>query len=556
MATFGASESAAGWEVPISDPEHIALLNTAIDRLPADEHRLRALLLARASVASYSPQTVDTSVELADEALAVASQLGAPLVIAAALAAVNDAHGGPDFVELRRANAARMVELATDAGDTAMALLGRRFLLVCHAERGDFVAFDRELVRFERDAAALRQPLVSWYRVLFRGMRALMRGELGVTQAAVAEVERFARSAGSQNAQLLAMTLGMGLGAAIGDVPAYDIAGILDVEASMWPSLAAGLAMLAVFHGDRAAAATYLGYHASGGFGGVNRDSEYLTTLTGFGRAAAFVGDRAAAAALVERLEPYRDLWVIDGIGAVCWGSVEAELGRLQAFLGDGELATAHLERARDLLVAAGAPTLLAEVERLLGAEPTRRAPDVEDWDGPDRFVREGELWALSFDGQTVRLKHAKGLQDLARLLAVPGQEIHAAELAGGRVVSVGLGDVLDPRARAEYRQRLRDLDEELEEAEAFADVGRAERARIERDFLVAELAGAVGLHGRSRKAGDPDERARKAVSLRIRQAIDRIGAVHPGLGRHFTNSVRTGLYCSYQPETARLWKT
>src|SRR5690606_18887048 len=155
------------WEVPFSDPAHIALLNEAIGRLPAGERRLRALLLARASVASYSPQTVDLSIEPAAESLEVASQLGDPVVIAAALAAVNDAHGGPDFVELRHANATRMVELATDAGDTAMALLGRRFLLVSHAERGEFAAFDRQLVLFDRDAAALRQPLVSWYPVLF-----------------------------------------------------------------------------------------------------------------------------------------------------------------------------------------------------------------------------------------------------------------------------------------------------------------------------------------------------------------------------------------------------
>ncbi len=556
MATFGATESAAGWEVPLSDPEHVALLNTAIDRLPAGEPRLRALLLARASVASYSPQTVDTSVDLADRALAVATELGDGLVIAAALAAVNDAHGGPDFVELRHANATKMVELATAAGDAAMTLLGRRFLLVCHAERGDFVAFERQVVLFERDAASLRQPLVSWYPVLFRGMRALMRGELDVTRAAVAEVERFATSTGSQDAQLLAMTLTIGLGAVVGDMPSFDVAGILGIEASMWPSLAAGLAMVAVLRGDRDAAAEHLGSHAPGGFGAVNRDAEYLTTLTGFARAAAFVGDRTSAAALAERLAPFHDLWVIDGIGAVCWGPVDGEIGRLYAFLGDRRLATEHLERARDLLVAAGAPTLLADVERVLGAEPTRLAPPTGTPDGTDRFMRDGELWTLCFDGQTVRLRHAKGLQDLARLVAAPGREVHAAELAGGRVVSAGLGDVLDPRARAEYRERLRDLDEELAEAEAFADLARAERARTERDFLVAELTGAVGLHGRARKAGDPDERARKAVSLRIRQAIDRITAVHPGLGRHLTNSVRTGLYCSYQPETARLWKT
>ena len=69
-----------------------------------------------------------------------------------------------------------------------------------------------------------------------------------------------------------------------------------------------------------------------------------------------------------------------------------------------------------------------------------------------------------------------------------------------------------------------------------------------------AELAAALGLDGRPRRAGDPAERARKAVTARIRLTIGRIDREHPDLGRHLANSVRTGTTCSYRPETPILW--
>jgi hypothetical protein len=73
---------------------------------------------------------------------------------------------------------------------------------------------------------------------------------------------------------------------------------------------------------------------------------------------------------------------------------------------------------------------------------------------------------------------------------------------------------------------------------------------------LVDELSSSVGLGGRARMSGpDPVERLRKAVTARVRDAIRRIAAVHPPLGRHLTNSVRTGTYCSYQPEHPVVWR-
>ena len=139
---------------------------------------------------------------------------------------------------------------------------------------------------------------------------------------------------------------------------------------------------------------------------------------------------------------------------------------------------------------------------------------------------------------------------------------MHVLDLAGSRsdptgptLVGVGdLGELLDTRARAEYRRCLAELEDEVADAERCNDLARAERAGAERDFIAAELAAALGLDGRPRRAGDPAERARKAVTARIRLTIGRIEREHSDLGRHLANSVRTGTTCSYQPETPIHW--
>ena len=69
------------------------------------------------------------------------------------------------------------------------------------------------------------------------------------------------------------------------------------------------------------------------------------------------------------------------------------------------------------------------------------------------------------------------------------------------------------------------------------------------------ELARATGLRGRTRKMGSAAERARSAVSWRIRSAIKKIGAAHPRLGQHLSNSIRTGNFCVYSPESATGWE-
>src|SRR6185436_15414781 len=113
----------------------------------------------------------------------------------------------------------------------------------------------------------------------------------------------------------------------------------------------------------------------------------------------------------------------------------------------------------------------------------------------------------------------------------------------------------LDEQARRAYQARVIELQREIDDARADHDAGRAERAEVELDAVVEQLSEAFGLGGRARSTGASAERARTAVTYRVRSAIRKVGNVHPELGRHLTNAVRTGTWCAYRPERHVDWK-
>jgi DNA-binding NarL/FixJ family response regulator len=198
--------------------------------------------------------------------------------------------------------------------------------------------------------------------------------------------------------------------------------------------------------------------------------------------------------------------------------------------------------------------------------------------ESPDTFVREGEYWTIAYRHDTFRLKDSKGLRYLAELLSKPGVEIHALELVaavagtacpdqqGGRKkaaredgLEVGrlgdAGNVIDAQAKAAYGRRLRELADELAEADDFNDPERSYRAQQEIDALEQQLAGAFGLGGRARKAGSASERARVNVRNSIASALRAVAAHGPALADHLSKAVRTGTFCCYVAED-RTWVT
>jgi hypothetical protein len=194
-------------------------------------------------------------------------------------------------------------------------------------------------------------------------------------------------------------------------------------------------------------------------------------------------------------------------------------------------------------------------------ATQRRRTPSARTSAAAGRLQRSGQVWMVEWRGRLSTVPDSKGIRDLVVLLARQGQPVPALDLveaAGGppaAAVGGSLGPILDATARRAYQRRLADLESELAEAEENADLGRMQRLRAERSMLAGELAAALGLGGRTRFAGDPAERARKAVTMRIRAAIVAIAGQDDVLARHLSNAIRTGRLCSYQPEEDVSWR-
>ena len=208
-------------------------------------------------------------------------------------------------------------------------------------------------------------------------------------------------------------------------------------------------------------------------------------------------------------------------------------------------------ERAREHFAA-------ALLEAGLARDPDAGARlDVEPAPAAARalFRVEDGLLHASWQGRGVRLQPVKGFADLGELLARPRERVHCLELAGRPAPLDRRDSVLDREGRRALEARVRDLQEELDQAEARHDLGTAERARAELEAVVEGLAGALGIGGRARALGCGVEKARTAVTWRIRSALRKLADAHPALGRHLENSVRTGTYCVYEPEADVRWE-
>ncbi len=197
-----------------------------------------------------------------------------------------------------------------------------------------------------------------------------------------------------------------------------------------------------------------------------------------------------------------------------------------------------HADRAthacgRTLSSRASAPALRSASDE--GRDLARDTRSVTSQLG--EFRCEGDYWCVTFEGQTVRLRDSKGLRYIGRLLADPGRAFHVLDLVAAErgqtadltqatesgATSAALGDageMLDARAKEAYRRRLAEIEEDIEEARAFADSERQAQAETERDFLIRELSRAVGLGGRDRRAGSASERARVSVTRAVRAAM------------------------------------
>jgi tetratricopeptide (TPR) repeat protein len=288
---------------------------------------------------------------------------------------------------------------------------------------------------------------------------------------------------------------------------------------------------------------------------------EQAEALHLWGRALLTAGEHGAA---LEKLDAAAELYSRHGAGERWLEKIEADRLRAGSVHADPEPA-ARAALAADMTIG-----LIRGDNGKLGDEPELQGT----------FRKQGEYWTVSWAGHESRLKHRKGMLYLVHLLRHPGHEFAATDLivavepgssrsaiAAGNLtlehqanaaIVRNLGDagtVLDAYAKAQYRRRLEELRDELELAEQANDLGRADKAHAEIDFIEREIAAAVGLGGRDRKSASHAERARLAVTKAIKAALNHIRAADPELARHLSLSIQTGYFCAYNPREPVAWQ-
>ena len=352
-------------------------------------------------------------------------------------------------------------------------------------------------------------------------------------------------------------------------------------------SAVAALAVAAALSGDRPQAASALAALCGTDLAALPRSSSWLVTMNGVVEAAYLLEEADVAARAYDLLRPHAQLPMIGSLGITCFGSVQHALGVAALTSGQLGLAIEHLTAAvPHNLALAHWPALVASRQRLAQALAQRGSPGDADAArreldaaaaeaasaglpvpdhpvaGPPpaaeeaRCQRAGRKWRLTLGNRSVLVEDSIGMVHLAVLIANPRHEIQAADLVAGLAGLSGTGAgagaaqrVLDPEAIAEYRNRLRQLDTQLDETGIDElEPDRTSQARAERDWLVAQLSSAAGFGGRTRAFPDQPERARVAVGKAIRRALARIAEADAVIGEHLRQTVHTGVRCSYWP--------
>lgn len=568
------------------------LLADALAVLPDDDSPLRVSLLSRLAVElNTANEPVERRAKVAGEAVEVARRVGDPRALVTAFHARHWALTVPELVLERLEQTREMLDAAEQIADREMQFLAHNARYHCLLELGDGLALDREIEAMVAIAEQIRQPSYLWHTHCLRVVRAILDGryEDAEEQAGTTlELGRLRQSGYPtyvfQYAQLFTIRWAQGRLEELW--PAVRSHGELYPWIPRWRD-----ALAAAELGDSAVARGEVERHARNDFAGIPRDGLWLLHLCSLAEACVLVGDEQRGRVLHELLLPYGDRnavsYTLQPYGPVAlrlgmlasmaeqWADAERHFalargrcdllgarGILPRVLyeharmllargagGDAERAAGLLDGAAALAEELDLPGVLARTAKLREAAPAPTVP------GEAAFRREGDVWTIGYEGASFRLRDVKGLRYIAVLLAAPGRETHAVELAqaaegvAGRARADGApGPALDAQAKSAYRRRLEELGAELEEARDWGDPERAAHAEQEIDALTEQLAQAVGLGGRDRAGASPAERARVSVTKSIRSAIRAIERHSPALGEHLTVSIRTGQFCSYAP--------
>ena len=366
----------------------------------------------------------------AERAVAIARRLDDPATLASCLLAQHDTMWTPGTGARRTEIAAEIADAARRAGDPERHAQALLLSATAQLENGS-AAFRAAFAEYAYVTGELRQPRHDYLLRTRQAALALLDGDIEGGDRLSREAAAMGEAVGDSDTGNVRMSQRLEIVRARADP---DELRRTAAEAVHWwigapahaHAVAAGFLARA---GDLAAARREVDTVLA--LDDWRADRSYLwSVFVGELTAAAIaLGDRALCELLLDDLMPLADTCAVNGALVCFMGAHAHRVGLLQAALGDPAQAAQSLYQALDVHRRLGARIWEDESRRALAGlgvpAPTSGAT----------MRRVGDLWQVGYHGRTAYLRDAKGLRDLAVLLARPGTDVTAMELAaeGGR---------------------------------------------------------------------------------------------------------------------------
>jgi|GEM_PF-6073274 len=206
-------------------------------------------------------------------------------------------------------------------------------------------------------------------------------------------------------------------------------------------------------------------------------------------------------------------------------------------------------------------------------------------------FVRTGDVWFIKFRELTIQINDKIGFKYIDILLHSPHKEYSASDLVklvhksspenilsicDPKTANQHLGiepdddqddhcysnpcnlEYADNKAINEYKQTIKELEEEIEDAEQRGDAEEAEKSKSEIEKIAKHLSTIINKRGKPRYSSN-GENDRKSVQITINRAIKHLSKccsknkLHHELSnqfiRYLEDTIKTGNTCIYRPK-------
>jgi DNA-binding SARP family transcriptional activator len=371
------------------DHDRLALLDAVLARLPGDAHVARTQVLALLSVElTFDPAQLERRLQLADEAIALAAELGDPRLEAWTLVTCRFALAIPQRTHQLAPLMRRGVELADRTGDPLLRCVARVNDHQAALGLGDIERSRRSATA----AAALAEELPPFVQLLARAQTVQFlayAGDLPAAREANNAMLEFGQAAGEPDVVLWwggvesVLTIVSGGAALLVDA----VRGLAD---SGIPGFVTSLASVLGSAGRGDEGRELLEQHGLDDPEHLPSDFLFLPSCQNLAVAAFELGHPELGERLVSLLEPWRDQWA--HFHTFCQAPVEMAIGLASGAAGDWESGVSSLQRSLVLL--------------------------------RERDMRAHVPWTMSFLVRSLLARGGPGDEEAARQLAAEGSQL------------------------------------------------------------------------------------------------------------------------------------